>query len=134
MRHITLTETETAQLEDLYKNCPNSVVRQRSLCILLSSKGYSMLEVSIMLDIHRHTVRRLANKWDRASDEDKLLVLYTAKGQGAKLKLESVAELLPSLVERHNRNLKPILDTLEKDHGIKVCKQTLRNFLKGTGL
>ena len=101
MRHITLTETETDQLEHLYKNCPNSVLRQRSLCILLSSQGYSMLDVSIMLGIHRHTVRRLANKWDRASDEDKLLVLYTAKGQGAKLKLESVAELLPSLVEIH---------------------------------
>jgi transposase len=134
MRYITLTEEEQQQLEDLQKTSANFVVRARCLCLLLSNKGNSMAEVSRLVNVHWHTVERLFNKWNVADGESKLLALYSAKGQGAKIKLLAVAELLPDLVEKHNRNLKPVLDILEKEHSIKVSKVTLLNFLKGARL
>jgi|UPI00037E16E0 transposase len=69
-----------------------------------------------------------------ALPENKLSTLSIAPGRGAKVKLEPVAELLPALVEKYSRNLKPILDVLEKEHSIQVSKVTLKNFLKGVGL
>jgi len=134
MRQLTLSAEDKQNIENLYKTSPNSVVRERCLCILLSNKGNSMTKVAKIVGVNWRTISRLLNKWDILDSEQKLLALYSAKGQGAKLKLKSVADLLPHLVEEHNRNLNPILDILEKEHSINVCKLTLQNFLKDAGL
>jgi len=34
----------------------------------------------------------------------------------------------------HSRNLKNVLTYLEEQHNIVICKKTLQNFLKDTGL
>jgi len=134
MRQLTLSIEEQQKVENLYNTSPNRVVRERCLCILLSNQGNSMTKVSKTVNVSWRTVVRLLNKWDALDSNQKLTALYTAKGQGAKVKLKPVADLLPGLVEAHNRNLNPVLDILEKEHSIKVCKLTLQNFLKGAGL
>jgi transposase len=134
MRYITLNEAEKQELENLHKTSNNFVVRERCLCLLLSAKGNSMVSVASLMNINKQTVRRLVHKWDESDTSDKFSALYSAKGQGAKMKLDPVSELLPELVEKHSRNLKPILAVLENEHSIKVSKQTLQNFLKGAGL
>ncbi len=134
MRQLTLSIEEQQKVENLYNTSPNRVVRERCLCILLSNQGNSMTKVSKTVNVSWRTVVRLLNKWDALDSNQKLTALYTAKGQGAKVKLKPVADLLPDLVEAHNRNLNPVLDILEKEHSIKVCKLTLQNFLKGAGL
>lgn len=107
---------------------------RRCLCLLLSDNNISAIQVSRLVGVHRNTVDTLFNKWDSVDGEQRLAVLFSAKGQGAKVKLAPVADLLPQLVEKYSRNLKPILETLEKEHSIKVSKLTLQNFLKGTQL
>jgi len=134
MRQLTLLEKEKQSIENLYKTSPNSVVRERCLCILLSNQGNSMSKVAKIVGVNWRTISRLLNKWDALDADKKPLALYSSKGQGAKLKLKPVADLLPDLVEEHNRNLNPILDILEKEHSINVCKLTLQNFLKDAGL
>jgi len=134
MRRLTLTEQEKQKIEDLYKTSPNSVVRERCLCILLSNQGNSMSKVAEIVCLSWRTISRLLNKWDALDSDQKLSALYSAKGQGAKLKLKPVADLLPDLVQEHSRNLNPILDILAKEHSINVCKLTLQNFLKDAGL
>jgi hypothetical protein len=37
-------------------------------------------------------------------------------------------------VELHGRNLKNVLKYFKETHNIIICKKTLQNFLKGTGL
>lgn len=133
MRNIRLTEEEKHEVESLQKASPNFVIRERCLMLLLSNKGNSIAQVAKILSVHRHTVERLLNKWN-AEVDNKLSILYSTKGQGPKVKLLPVADILPDLVEQHNRNLKPILEILEKEYSIKVCKLTLQVFLKGTGL
>jgi transposase len=83
-----------------------------------------------MLKINRFKIVRQVNSWE--SSPDRYSTLSIAKGRGAKVKLDPVKELLPDLVKEHCRNLNPILDKLEKEHNIKVCKSTLQHFLKGS--
>lgn len=134
VRYIRLTEVEKQELENLYKTSTSSVVRKRCLCFLLSAKGNSATKVSHLVNVNWRTVLRLFDKWDSCDATNKFSALYSADGKGAKVKLAPVAELLPELVEKHSRNLKPILAILEKKHGIKVSKVTLQTFLKGSGL
>jgi transposase len=134
MRQVRLTENEQFQLEKLQKQSANSVIYRRCLCLLLSNKGNSLIAISSLLNIHWNTVSRLLDRWEKTCSEDRFSALYSFKGQGAKAKLSPVADILPALIERHSRNLKPILEKLEKKHLIQVCKLTLQTFLKGTGL
>jgi hypothetical protein len=48
------------------------------------------------------------------------------------LKLKRVADILPELVKENSRNLNVVLDILEREHQLKITKQTLITFLKGT--
>jgi hypothetical protein len=52
------------------------------------------------------------------------------KGRGAKVKLDSVKEILPELVKENSRNLNVVLSILAEKYQINVCKVTLQNFLK----
>lgn len=134
MRYIRLTEEEKRELELLHKNSSNSVVRERSFMLLLSDNGMCVNEIALLLSHMRHTVSKVLTTWEKADGSSRFEALKVGKGRGPKVRLEPVAELLPELVEKHNRNLKPILAILEKEHTIKVSKQTLQNFLKGAGL
>lgn len=134
MRYIRLSEEEKNQLEELFKTSDNWVVRRRCQILLLSNNGNSLVEVADSLAIHWNTVSRLLDKWETCEAGAKLSALASINGQGAKVKLQPVAAILPDLIEQHNRNLKPILEILENEYSIKVCKLTLQNFLKCTGL
>ncbi|OAV68662.1 hypothetical protein Barb4_01999 [Bacteroidales bacterium Barb4] len=65
-------------------------------------------------------------KWRQTSDTE-----HRSRAGRVKIKLDPVKDLLPQLIENHSRNLNPVLNELEKKHGIKVCKSTLQTFLKG---
>ncbi|MEN9917863.1 MAG: hypothetical protein RL662_299, partial [Bacteroidota bacterium] len=122
MRYISLTEEEKHQLTELQKASGNSVVRERSLCLLLSDKRFNIKEIVSLTNLCRQTISTLLTTWESALPENKLSTLSIAPGRGAKVKLEPVAGLLPDLVEKHSRNLKPILDALQKEHSIQVSK------------
>ena len=130
MRYIILTESEREQLEQSYKTSTNFIERSRSLQILLSDRKNSMAEVSRITNIDIQAVIRLFNAWESASAESKMNTLLIASGRGPKVKLEQVRDKLPEMIEKHNRNLKPILHWLDIEYNIKICKQTLRTFLK----
>ena len=132
MRFVELTEQEENQLDLLFKTSSNSVVRQRSLSLLYSSQRHSIKEVSRLVKLSRRSIERLLNAWD--ASEDKFSVLSVSGGRGAKVKLAPVKDLLPDLVKAHARNLNPIIDILQREYNIEVCKLTLQNFLKEIGL
>ncbi len=55
-------------------------------------------------------------------------------GRGVKTRLKGYEEEVAKQLEDHSRNLKNVLLYFETEHNIKICKKTLRNFLKDTGL
>ncbi len=132
MRYIRLSEEEKHKLEQLYKTSSNSVVRTRCLALLYSNESRSIKEVSSLVRVSRRTIERFFNAWQSA--KNKYETLSIKEGRGAKVKLESVKNQLPDLVNQHSRNLNPVLDELKTKYNIKVCKLTLQNFLKGIGL
>ena len=49
-------------------------------------------------------------------------------------KWNNIRIIVSLLIYNNNRNLKNILVYLKKQHHITICKKTLQNFLKDTGL
>ena len=134
MRYVILTTESRNQLENLYKTSTNSVERSRSFQLLLSDRKNSMAEISRITKIDIQAITRLFNAWEAATAENKLSTLSIASGRGPKVKLEQVRDKLPAMVEKHSRNLNPILHWLDIEHNIIICKQTLRTFLKDARL
>jgi transposase len=134
MRKVVLSQSEKEKLTNLHKYSDNLVERNRSLCLLLSSQGNSMSKVAKMLGMCYQTISNLLDAWERADPKNRFSVLKYSKGQGAKVKLKPIEKQIPELMEKHNRNLKLVLQDIENEHNIRICKATLQNFLKGTGL
>jgi transposase len=134
MRKVVLSQLEKEKLTNLQKYSDNLVVRKRSLWLLLSNQGNSMSKVAKMAGVDYTAVERLLNAWENAEPENRFSVLKQAKGQGAKVKLKPIEKQIPELMEKHDRNLKFVLQDIENQYDIKICKITLQNFLKVTGL
>lgn len=128
MRVVVLSNSEREKLEYLQKHSPNSVERNRSLYLLLSDKGNSMSQVARLMNIHWLTVQRLINAWEGADEQNRFSVLKQTEGQGAKKKIEPIADKIPALMEKHGRNLDLVRQDIQKRHGISICKKHCRIF------
>lgn len=133
MRFITLSEEEQNLVNKLEKESPNHITRLRCNLLKLSHKKLSMKEISRLTDIKWLRIVEFFNAWESAKNlDEKLKTLSIKKGRGAKVKLDSVKEILPDLVKENSRNLNVVLSILAEKHQINVCKITLQNFLKET--
>lgn len=130
MRRVILSKSEKETLEYLYKHSKNLVERRRSHQLLLSNQGYSMSEVGRITGVCYQAIGLLFNAWEAALNENRFSVLRNAKGQGAKNKLQSIEKQIPELMVKHEGNLNFVVENIEKQYGIKICKLTLQNFLK----
>ena len=65
MRYISLAEEEKEQFTELQKTSENSVIRERSLCLLLSAKRFNVKEISSLTDLCRQTISTLLTTWDQ---------------------------------------------------------------------
>lgn len=130
MRYVTLKTEEIKALEELYKNAPDNSTRKRSHCLLLSHQKWTIADLSKVFKVNRRTIERWLNDW-AASGIDSLPIL---PGRGVKTRLKGHEEEIAKQLELHSRNLKNVLLHFKEEHNIKICKKTLQNFLKDTGL
>ena len=135
MRFVKISQEELKMVCNLYKKSDNSVVRERCMFLKLSHQKKSMMEIARTLGVGRWRIRSFFTAWEQAKEmTEKQATLGIKKGRGAKSKLEKVKEKIPDLVEKNARNLNVVLDILKREYGVEICKETLRNFLKQTGL
>lgn len=59
----SLTQHEREVLNELVKGANQHRTRQRAHAILLSSKNYSIEDLSVIFDVHRDTVSRWISVW-----------------------------------------------------------------------
>ena len=130
MRYITLKTEEVEALEQLCKNSSNNMVRKRSQCLLLSHQRRTITDLSGIFDVNRRTIERWFNNWSQSGIDS----LPIKPGRGVKTRLKGLEEVIAEQLKEHSRNLKNVLTFLEKQHNIVICKKTLQNFLKDTGL
>ena len=130
MRYVTLKTEEIETLEKLHKNSTNNTVRKRSQCLLLSHQKRTITDLSDIFDVSRRTIERWFDSWSKTGVDS----LVIQPGRGVKTRLEGLDSVIVEQLKNHNRNLKNVLTYLEEQHYIIICKKTLRNFLKDTGL
>jgi transposase len=130
MRYISLKTEELEALELLYKNSNDNLVRKRSQCLLLSNQRQSITALSKIFGVNRRTIERWYDGWAQSG----LQSLQMVPGRGVKTRLRGHEDEVKKQVEIHGRNLKNVLNYFQETHNITICKKTLQNFLKGTGL
>jgi transposase len=130
MRYVTLKTEEIIALELLYKSAVDNSTRKRSHCLLLSHQKRTITDLSKVFGVSRRTIERWFDDWAK-SGLDSLPIL---PGRGVKTRLKGYEQVIETQLELHSRNVKNVLLHLEKEHNIKICKRTLQNFLKDTGL
>ena len=129
MRYVTL-KTEEIEVLELSSKDSNNTIRKRSHCLLLSSQGRTITDLASIFNVDRRTIERWFDKWEK---EDVNSLPITA-GRGVKTRLKGLEDVVSEQLEIHSRNLKNVLLYLEEKHNIRICKKTLQNFLKDTGL
>jgi len=129
MRYVTLKTEEIEALELSSKNA-NNLIRKRSQCLLLSNQGRTIIDLASIFNVDRRTIERWFDKWEKEG----LNSLPITAGRGVKTRLKGFDEVISKQLEIHSRNLKNVLLHLEENHNIRICKKTLQNFLKDTGL
>lgn len=130
MRYIKLKKEEIEVLEYLHQNSPNNTIRKRSQCLVLSHQKQKIKDLASIFNVSRRTIERWFDNWAEIGVDS----LGIAKGRGAKTLLKDYSEEVSQQLELHNRNLKNVLIYFEEQHNIIICKKTLQNFLKVTGL
>ena len=130
MRYVILKTEEIKALQVLYKSALDNSTRKRSHCLLLSHQKRTITDLSKVFGLSRRTIERWLNDWT-VGWVDSLPIL---PGRGVKTRLKGYEEEIAKQLELHSRNLKNVLLHLEKKYNIKICKKTLQNFLKDTGL
>ena len=129
MRYVTLKTDEIEALEQGSRNS-NNTIRKRSHCLLLSHQGRTIIDMANIFDVDRRTIERWFDKWEKEGVNS----LPITTGRGVKTRLKGLEKVISKLLEIHSRNLKNGLLHLEEKHNIRICKKTLQNFLKDTGL
>lgn len=129
MRYIILKTEEIEALESCSKNS-NNTIRKRSQCLLLSNQGRTIIDLASIFDVDRRTIERWFDNWEKEGVGS----LPITTGRGVKTRLKGLEDVLSEQLEIHSRNLKNVLLHLEEKHNIRICKKTLQNFLKDTGL
>ena len=130
MRYIILKTEEVEALEKLHKNSDNSTIRKRSQCLLLSHQRRTITDLSGIFDVNRRTIERWLDSWSKIGINS----LAIQPGRGVKTRLKGLDNEIAEQLKVHSRNLKNVLTYLEEQHNIVICKKTLQNFLKDTGL
>lgn len=130
MRYIKIDTEERELLLALKNNNNDKLSCKRSHCLLLSSEGFKINELTKIFAVSRRTIERWFDGWEKEGYDS----LSMKKGRGAKKLLNDYKKEIKRLIEEHNRNLKPIIEYLKKEYNISICKRTLQNFLKDTGI
>jgi transposase len=130
MRYIILKSEEIEALEQLHQNSLDNTVRKRSQCLLLSHQGRTIIDLANIFVVSRRTIERWFDNWDKSGINS----LAIMPGRGVKTRLKGYGKEVSAQLELHNRNLKNVLLYLKVQHNIIICKKTLQNFLKDTGL
>jgi transposase len=129
MRYITL---KTEEIEALELSCKssNNTISKRSQCLLLSGQGRTIIDLAKIFNVSRRSIERWFDNWENEGVKS----LPITPGRGVKTRLKGLETVLSEQLNIHSRNLKNVLLHLEENHDIRICKRTLQNFLKDTGL
>ena len=127
MRFIQLSADESVQLEKVYATSRNQVARRRSQCLLLSSRGHTIQQLTDIFSVCRITIYHWFDRWQGQGQAG----LRHQPGKGRKRKLAALApSVVDDLVRDNPQNLNAVRHELAACYAVECSKDTLRRHLK----
>jgi transposase len=140
MRRITLTATEQADLESLFKTTADRRLRERCQAVLMASRGRKRRAIAQDLGVHRTTVRRWLKQYQARGLAG--IHIQWAPGQPGRIP-ETLAPTLQSWVkdgplhcglDRANWTYEELATYLYQAEGIIVKRTAMRDFCQRHGI
>lgn len=126
-----LTDEIRQQLEDLYRHHASFALRQRAHAILLSAKGFTILQLQAIFTVDRDTV----SVWITRFEQFGLDGLHDAPRSGRPpIYTEDEVRQLQTLIDAEPRQIKQAQAHLEQATGKASSTATLQRALKKTAL
>ena len=130
MRFVKLAEAELITLQEGHKNGSQFQFRNRCFCLILSSQGKSVSELTQFFDISRITIYSWFDAWEQKG----IAGLMNRKGQGRKpiLSLQNSEHIkrVKNAIARNPQSVKSAVAELESKIGSRMHPETLKRFLK----
>ncbi len=105
-RHVVLSPSELATLENGYKNGSKFHFRIRCHSLILSSQGLKVTEIASFYKKDEETIRKWMNKWASQG----LSGLMIAKGRGKKPALRECVKETVTLVKKNSRATSEVVE------------------------
>ena len=128
---IELIQDEQDQLEYLVKHAKHWRERQRSQTILWLSQGKTVKEIAVLHGVKEETIRTHRRNWRH----HKIEAIWEGKRSGHPRILQAVhqAQIL-SWIDSDTLNSEQIRQRLYEQYQIEICQETLRRFLRASGI
>jgi transposase len=130
MRFVKLSEPELKTLQEGHKNGSQFQFRNRCFCLILSSQGKTVAELSRFFEISRITVYAWFDAWEKNG----LVGLMNKPGQGRKLILSlqnsNHVKQVKAAIKKNPQSVKSVVAELESKIGSLMHPETLKRFLK----
>ena len=129
-RYITTSNEEITTLEAGVKNHSKSYFRMRCEALLLSSRGYKVVEIAKFCQVRTHTVRAWMDSWEQGG----IAGLQIASGRGRKAAIAlsdtSLVEQIKQELQLNPQCLAQVGEQISKSTGLSLSKGQLKRFIK----
>lgn len=130
MRFVKLSKAELITLQEGHKRGSSYQFRNRCQCLVLSSQGRTVSELSKFFDVTSITVYSWFDRWETAG----LIGLMDRPGRGRKpiLSLQNPAhvESVKTVVKKNAQSIKAMVAELETTLATQMSVDTVKRFLK----
>ena len=129
-KYLKFTEAQKSALEKGYRQGSSHHFRLRCHCLLLSSEGKTIDELSKLAKVNRNTISTWFSRYEAEGVEG--LKIKSGRGRKAKLDLNNAQQVhqVQKSLAKENRNLHQLRQDLEKQIKDTLSDSTLRRFLK----
>ena len=126
-----LTAESKKTLQEMWRNHPISRCRQRAHGILLSERGYSILQIAQILEVERRAVSAWISHWESLG----LVGLYDqARAGRPPIYTQEEQALVPTLIDEEPRQLKIAKVKMAEITGKQASCYTLKRILKNSSM
>jgi len=130
MRFVKLTEAELKTLQEGHKNGSQFQFRNRCFCLILSSQGKSVPELTQVFEVSRVTIYSWLDAWEKSG----ITGLMNKPGRGRKpilsVQNSDHVKSVKAAIKRNPQSVKTVVAELESKIGAEMHPETLKRFLK----
>jgi len=130
MRFIKLTEAELITLQEGHKNGAQFQFRNRCQCLVLSSQGMPVSQLTTLFDVSDITIYSWFDRWEKVG----LSGLMNKPGRGRKpiLSLQNTDHVksVKAAIKKNPQSVKAVVAQLEIVLDEKMSVDTVKRFLK----